>query len=192
MGRPDVQPIRKLESDLLVPDRTIVMVGLMGAGKTAIGKRLAEELALPFYDSDWEISRAADMTIPEIFATYGEAEFRELERRVIARILDGPVCVLALGGGAFIGEETRQVVQQNGHSIWLCAELDILEERVMRRQGTRPLLDRSDNPRETLRQLMDERYPIYALADVMVHSSNDPIHVVLERTIEALRHHLEH
>lgn len=164
--------------------RSIVLVGMMGAGKTTIGKRLAARLGLDFRDADAEIEKAADRTIPEIFAEKGEAYFRDGERRVIARLLaEGPM-VLATGGGAFMRAETREAIAASGVSVWLKAEFDVLMARV-RRKSNRPLLQTAD-PEGTLRRLIDERYPTYALADLTVLSRDVSHDVVTEEIVDAL------
>lgn len=168
-------------------DRTIVMVGLMGAGKSAIGKRLAQALGLGFIDADKEIEEAAGCTIPEIFARFGEPAFRDGERRVIARLLEGPVCVLATGGGAFMDETTRARIKAGGLSIWLRADLDTLVRRTARRNN-RPLLN-AGAPRAILGDLMTKRYPIYAQADLTVDSLEAPPETTTQRVIDALRDH---
>jgi shikimate kinase len=165
-------------------ERSIVLVGLMGAGKTAIGKRLAERLGVSFIDADHEIERAADSTINEIFERYGEDEFRQGERRVIARLLSGPPKVLATGGGAFMAQETREAIRENGVSVWLKADLEVLFERVSRRSH-RPLL-KTGNPRDILRDLMDKRYPVYAEADLTVETFNGPIEATVDRVYAAV------
>lgn len=166
----------------------LVLVGLMGAGKTTIGKRLAMILQLPFYDADHEIEKAAQMTISELFQTYGEAEFRALERRVITRLLtEGPM-VLATGGGAFMNEEIRAAIAEHGISIWLNAEIDVLMERVSRRQ-TRPLL-KNDNPRAVMQKLMEERYPVYATADFTVMSRKARRNVIVRDIIKLVDRYL--
>jgi shikimate kinase len=148
--------------------RPIVLVGLMGAGKTSVGRRLAEKLAIPFVDADHEIEAAAGKSIKEIFADHGEPYFREGERRVIQRLIGNGAQVLATGGGAYMNEETRQRIQEKGISVWLKASLPILMKRVMKRQD-RPLLQ-ADDPEAVMRGLIDKRYPVYALADVTVES----------------------
>ncbi len=148
--------------------KSIVLVGLMGAGKTCIGRRLARRLQMSFVDADEEIVKAAGATVVEIFRRYGESAFREGERRVIARLLDAAPLVLATGGGAFIDVTTRQLIKERGISVWLRADLDVLERRTRGREG-RPLLQ-TDDPRATLAALMASRYPIYALADIVVDS----------------------
>jgi shikimate kinase len=148
--------------------RSIVLVGMMGAGKSSIGRRLASELGLPFVDADGEIEAAAGMTISEIFETHGEPYFRSGEARVIARLLEGGPQVLASGGGAFINPQTRALIGARGVSVWLKADLDVLMRRI-RRRSDRPLL-KTDDPEQTLQRLIEERYPIYAEADVTVYS----------------------
>lgn len=148
--------------------RPIVLVGLMGAGKTSVGRRLAEKLSIPFVDADHEIEAAAGKSIKEIFADHGEPYFREGERRVIQRLIGNGAQVLATGGGAYMNEETRQRIQEHGISVWLRASLPILMKRVMKRQD-RPLLQNED-PQAVMRGLMEMRYPVYALADVTVES----------------------
>jgi shikimate kinase len=150
--------------------RSIVLVGLMGAGKSSVGRRLAEKLGLTFVDADHEIELAAGKSIAEIFADHGETYFREGERRVIARLLDGESKVLATGGGAFINEETRKRIRNSSVSVWLKAELPLLMKRVMKRSD-RPLL-RNDDPEGVMRDLMDKRYPVYAKADITVESKD--------------------
>lgn len=166
------------------PERSIVLVGLMGAGKSSVGRRLAKRLDLPFLDADNEIESAAGCAIPDIFALHGEAAFREGERKVIRRLLEGPVCVLATGGGAFMDSETRACIADNGISVWLRAPLDILVRRVSRRSD-RPLLKNGD-PTTILSDLMEVRDPVYAEADIMVESGDGPHEVVIEKIIEAL------
>ena len=164
--------------------RSIVMIGLMGAGKTSIGKRLAVSLDMPFSDADQEIERAAGKTINDIFAENGEAYFRDGERRVIARLLaEGPK-VMATGGGAFMNAETRARIAEAGISIWLRADIDTLMMRVARRDN-RPLLKASD-PRGVMEKLIRERYPVYALADVTVESRDVPHELIVEEIIGAL------
>jgi shikimate kinase len=168
-------------------DRTIVMVGLMGAGKTSIGRRLAQRLGLPFIDADHEIETAAGCTIEEIFERYGEAAFRDGERKIIQRLLERPPHVLATGGGAFIDSETRARIKAAGVSVWLKADLDVLVRRVSRRNN-RPLLKRGE-PREVLARLMEQRYPIYAEADICIDSLEAPAETTVERVIEAIERH---
>ena len=164
--------------------KTAVLVGLMGAGKTANGKRLAQRLALDFVDADKEIETAADCSIAEIFARHGEQSFRDGERRVILRLLDNPVHVLSTGGGAFMDPETRTRIRDRGISIWLRADLDLMLKRVSRRSD-RPLLQVAD-PKAKLQELMAQRYPVYALADITVDSVDAPPEVTVERVYDAL------
>ncbi len=166
------------------PCRTIVLVGLMGAGKTKIGRRLAARLSLPFFDSDEEIETAAGETIEEIFRNRGEAVFRDGERRVIARLLQRPPHVLATGGGAFMDPATREIIARRGVSVWLRADLDVLFARVSRRSN-RPLLKAPD-PRAVLAELIERRHPIYAEADITIDSGDGPPEATATRTIAAL------
>lgn len=165
--------------------RAIVLVGMMGCGKSSVGRRLAQRLGLPFLDADTEIETAAGMTIPEIFAQRGEAEFRDGERRVIRRILttSAPL-VLATGGGAFMNAETRNAVAQYGLSLWLKAEPEVLMRRV-RKRANRPLLQTAD-PEGTLRRLLAEREPLYGLADITVHSREEPHDLIVGEVIAGL------
>jgi shikimate kinase len=165
-------------------DRTIVLVGMMGAGKTAVGRRLALALGWPFADADQAIEAAAGTTISNIFAEIGEAAFRDSERQVIARLLRGERQVLALGGGAFIDPQTRALVRERALSIWLRADLDVLTRRTARRND-RPLLAGGD-PRARLATLLEQRAPIYAQADLIVDSGKGPIGDVVARTLQAL------
>jgi shikimate kinase len=176
---------RKLaEIRRFVPSRSIVLVGLMGAGKSKIGRRLAARLSLPFFDSDPEIEAAAGETIEEIFANRGERIFREGERRVIARLLAQPVHVLATGGGAFMDPLTRAVIARRGVSLWLRADLDVLASRVLRRSN-RPLLKQGE-PRAILAELIERRYPVYAEADVVVDSGEASPEATVTRAVAAL------
>src|SRR5262245_43494184 len=168
---------------------TVTLVGLMGAGKSAIGKRLALKLGLPFVDADDEIERAAGCSIAEFFEKYGEADFRAGERRVIARLLDEPPHILSTGGGAYIHPETRALMRAKAVTVWLRAELDVLYERV-RRRGHRPLLRQGD-PKEVLGRLMSQRYPIYAEADIVVDSTAQPADRTTDQVIAALRAYLQ-
>lgn len=164
--------------------RSIVLVGLMGAGKTTVGRRLAQKLNLNFVDADAEIERAAGETIPEIFERHGEAAFREGERRVIARLLEASPQVLATGGGAFMDEVTRNNITARGISVWLKADLDVLMRRVSRRNN-RPLLKQGD-PRATMERLIKQRYPVYAGADLTVDSVEGPHETVVDDVIAQL------
>jgi shikimate kinase len=180
-----IRPNRKTaETRRFTPSRTIVLVGLMGAGKSKIGRRLAVRLALPFFDSDPEIEAAAGETIEEIFANRGERAFRDGERRVIARLLAQPAHVLATGGGAFMDLATRALIARRGVSLWLRADLCVLVERVARRSN-RPLLKQGD-PRAILAGLIERRYPVYAEADVVVDSGDGSPEATVTRAIAAL------
>ena len=181
---PDTTDLRAI-----LGQRAIVLVGMMGSGKSSVGRRLATRLGLPFVDADTEIEMAAHMTIPEIFAQRGEAEFREGERRVISRVLTtrAPL-VLATGGGAFMNAETRARVKELGISVWLKAEPDVLMRRV-RKRSNRPLLQTAD-PEATLRRMLAEREPVYALADITIQSSDEPHELVVGDTVAALGEHL--
>jgi shikimate kinase len=168
--------------------RSIVLVGMMGAGKSSVGRKLASRLALDFVDADTEIETAAGMSIPDIFETRGEAEFRTGEARVIARLLETGPQVLATGGGAFMNSDTRSAIRVRGISIWLRADFDVLMKRIKRRND-RPLL-KTDDPAATLRELIDRRYPTYAEADITV-DSRDVLHdVIVDEILNALRTHL--
>ncbi|MGL4489080.1 MAG: shikimate kinase [Rhizobiaceae bacterium] len=164
--------------------KSIVLVGLMGSGKSTIGKRVASMLGISFVDADTEIESASRMTISELFERYGEPEFRDLERRVIRRILRSGPKVLATGGGAFMNEQTRKAIARAGVSVWLNAELDVLMERVGRKSN-RPLLKTAD-PRATMQNLMDVRYPVYALAEIMVMSRDERKEVMAGEVVDAL------
>ncbi len=166
------------------PGRAIVLVGLMGAGKTKIGRRLAARLNFPFFDSDTEIEAAAGETIEEIFRNRGEAVFRDGERRVIARLLAQPIHVLATGGGAFMDPATRALIARRGVAVWLRADLDVLVARVGRR-ANRPLLQQRD-PRAVLAELIERRHPIYAEADITVDSGEGPPELTTNRVMAAL------
>ncbi|WP_377402167.1 shikimate kinase [Rhizobium helianthi] len=156
------------QARLAIGRRNLVFVGLMGAGKSVIGRMVAQQLSLPFMDTDAEIERVSRMTISELFASYGEVEFRALETRVMERLLKGGPRVISTGGGAFINERTRAAIKRDGVSVWLRADLEVLWERVCRREH-RPLL-KTENPKQTLENLMNQRYPIYAEADLTVES----------------------
>ena len=164
--------------------KSIVLVGLMGAGKTCIGRRLAARLKLPFTDADTEIETAAGCSIVEIFESHGEAAFRDGERRVIERLLRGPIHVLATGGGAFMDSLTREVIREHAVSAWLRADLELLLRRTSRR-NTRPLL-KSGDPRKILQRLIEERYPVYAEADVTVDSMDAPPEVTVEKVLRGI------
>jgi shikimate kinase len=179
----EAQPV---EPPLTAERRPIVLVGLMGAGKSAVGRRLAVALGRPFRDADDAIVAAAGMSIPDIFELYGEPAFRDLERRVVARLLDEAGTVIALGGGAFIDPETRALVKRRALSIWIDADLDTLVERTARKPGRRPLLAKGD-PREILARLMEIRYPIYAEADFRVKSGEGPVEAVVQKVLDIVR-----
>lgn len=170
-----------------VIQRPVVLVGLMGAGKTTVGRKLAQMLDLPFVDTDHEIEDASRMTIAELFAAYGEPEFRALEARVVARLLDEGPRVIATGGGAYMNEGTRKLLSERSVTVWLKAELDVLMERVMKKP-TRPLLQTPD-PRATLKALMDVRYPVYALADLHVPTRNVKREAVAREILDQLERH---
>ncbi|MBI5163618.1 MAG: shikimate kinase [Magnetospirillum sp.] len=164
--------------------RPIVLVGLMGAGKSCVGKRLAARMKLPFLDSDVEFEAAAGVAISDYFARHGEPAFREGERKVIARLMDGPQCVLATGGGAFCNPETRARIKALGVSVWLRADLDLLLKRTAGRDH-RPLLKTGD-PREILGRLIEQRYPLYAEADTIVDSTDEPPDANVDHVLDAL------
>ncbi|HRE20159.1 MAG TPA: shikimate kinase [Rhabdaerophilum sp.] len=181
-GKPEHEIVARLAG------RSVVLVGMMGAGKTSIGKRLALRLDLPFVDADTAIEQAAGLSIPEIFARHGEADFRAGERRVIARLLKEGPQVLATGGGAFMSSETRAAIRDNGVSVWLKAEFDVLMRRV-RKRSNRPLL-KTEDPEATVRRLIEERYPIYAEADVTILSTDIAHDLVVDSVAQALVRHL--
>jgi len=164
--------------------RNLVFVGLMGAGKSAIGRMVATQLGLPFIDTDNEIERVSRMSISELFAAYGEDEFRGLETRVITRLLRSGPRVISTGGGAFINAETRRRIERGGISVWLNAELDVLWDRVNKRDH-RPLL-KTENPKQTLENLMIQRYPIYAGADITVLSRDVRKEAMVDDVLKAL------
>ncbi len=164
--------------------RNLVLIGLMGAGKSAIGCMTAQALGVPFVDSDHEIERVSRMSITDLFAAYGEAEFRALETRVIKRLLRSGPRVVSTGGGAYINENTRKHIKRGGLTVWLNADLDVLWERVNKRD-TRPLL-KTENPRQTLENLMNARYPIYAEADLTVMSRDVKKETMVEEVLAAI------
>lgn len=168
--------------------RSLVLVGMMGAGKSSVGRKLGQRLALPFVDADTEIEAAAGMTIPEIFQVRGEADFRAGEARVVARLLEGGPQVLATGGGAFMNPDTRRLIALKGISVWLRADFDVLMKRIKRRSD-RPLLHTTD-PEATLKALMEQRYPVYALADIAMEL-RDVLHdVIVDELVVAFTRHL--
>ncbi|UAK23010.1 shikimate kinase [Sphingomonas nostoxanthinifaciens] len=168
------------------PRRPIVLIGLMGAGKSTVGRRLAHRLHLPFVDSDHEIERAAGLTVAEMFSRYGEAQFRDGERRVITRLIDGRPKVIATGGGAFMHEATRALILERTTAVWLDADIDVLAERVARRAGSRPLLAGGD-PRSRLAELAAVRNPIYALAPIHIHSRPLPHEATVDAIMKILQ-----
>jgi len=170
--------------------RSIVLIGMMGVGKSAVGRRLAARMNIPFVDADTEIEKAAGMSIADIFARHGEADFRGGEARVIARLLEGGPQVLATGGGAFINPDTRNAIRAKGISIWLSAEIDVLMRRISKRRNERPLLQTAD-PAETLRRLLAEREPIYAQADLTVQSREVAHDAIVADIMTALASFLE-
>jgi shikimate kinase len=177
-----------MNPDPALRERTIALVGLMGAGKSSVGRRLAHALGLPFRDADEEVERAAGRSVAEIFAQLGETAFRDGERRVIARLLDEPPHVLATGGGAFMNPETRTLIAGKAISVWLRADVEVLIRRVARKND-RPLLHGRD-PREVLEALARERYPIYARADLSVESVESPHYITVQAIIDALSQRL--
>lgn len=164
--------------------RNLIFIGLMGAGKSVIGRIVAQQLSMPFIDTDAEIERVSRMTISELFASYGEPEFRALETRVIERLLKGGPRVISTGGGAFINERTRGVIKRGGVSVWLRADLEVLWERVNKRDH-RPLL-KTENPKQTLENLMNQRYPIYAESDLTVESRDVRKEIVANEVLAAV------
>jgi len=169
--------------------RSVVLVGMMGAGKSSIGRRLAGRMEIPFVDADIEIEKAAGMSIAEIFSAHGEAYFRAGEARVIVRLLDGGPQVLATGGGAFMNPETRAAIRAKGISVWLRATLEVLNRRIKRR-GDRPLLKDTD-PVETLKRLIEQRYPVYVEADLTVESREVPHETIVDEILAGLHSHFQ-
>lgn len=178
---------KRYSSNLVLP-KTLVLVGMMGAGKSSIGWRLARKLDVLFNDSDQEVERAAGCSVADIFETWGEKAFRDAERRVIKRLLGGNVQVVSTGDGAFIDEKSRELIKENGISLWLRADPEVLYERVIRRD-TRPLLFDGD-AKQILEEMIERRYPIYANADITVESNDDAHEATVERVMEALREHI--
>jgi shikimate kinase len=170
--------------------RSIVLVGMMGAGKSSIGRRLASRLNIPFVDADTEIERAAGMSIADIFARHGEADFRSGEARVIARLLDSGPQVLATGGGAVMNADTRAAIKARGVSIWLTADVDVLMRRINKRRNERPMLQTAD-PAARLRELLIEREPAYALSDLTVQSREVPHESIVTEIVAALSSFLD-
>jgi shikimate kinase len=168
-----------------IAERSILLVGMMGSGKSTVGRRLAARLGLPFYDADEEIEKAADLSISEIFQRYGEAHFRDGERRVITRLIDGPRCVIATGGGAFAEADTRAEILARGLAIWLDVPIPVLVERVSRRNH-RPLLH-GRNPAEVIADLMDKRAPAYAEAHLRVRCDASPHARAVDAVLAAMK-----
>ena len=166
------------------PKKTIVLVGIMGAGKSTVGKILADRLGMRFIDADQEIERAAGCTITDFFEKYGEVEFRKGEERVISRILAGEPCVLATGGGAFMSEATRLLIKKMATSVWLRVSFEVLAKRLEKRSD-RPLLQTAD-PQQTLKALIKKRYPIYNDADFIVDAENDGVDITVSKVVECL------
>ena len=185
-----VQTSQEAEITAALGTRSVVLVGMMGAGKSTIGRRLAARLRLPFLDADTEIEAAAGMSIPDIFETHGEPHFRDGEARVIARLLDGGPSVLATGGGAFLREETRERIRRKAISVWLKADVDTIMRRV-RRRSDRPLLQTAD-PTGTVERLVGEREPFYQAADLTIASREVPHDKIVDECIEALHARLCH
>jgi shikimate kinase len=178
--------LRRKSPPLPVPDRPIVLIGLMGAGKSSIGRRLATRLKLAFVDADEAIVEAAGMSIPDIFETFGEAYFRDGERRVIARLIEGGPQVIATGGGAFMQIATRTLILERGLAVWLDADIETLVERVARREGSRPLLNGKD-ARQVLSELAQVRNPVYAQAPVKVRSAGQSHEAMVREIIKVIR-----
>ena len=170
-------------------DRPIVLVGLMGAGKSTVGRRLARRLGLPFVDSDTEIEEAAGASAAELFERYGENDFRDGERRLVARLIDGTVRVIATGGGAYVDPRTRQLLNERAITVWLNAPVEVLAERTGRRD-TRPLLRNGDRA-ATLARLAEQRHPLYAEAHIHIRSGDGAHSNVVEAIVAALREHLD-
>jgi shikimate kinase len=188
MGGRTTKPREEAET-LPELQRSLVLVGLMGAGKSCIGKRLAERLGLPFVDADSEIEKAAGCSIADIFEAHGEEAFRDGERRVIARLLSEGPQVLATGGGAYMDASTRKIIREKGLAIWLRADLDLLVKRTAKRTH-RPLLNKGD-PRQILRDLIDKRHPVYAEADIVIDSMDGPPEETVKKTLAAVKAHLD-
>jgi shikimate kinase len=183
-GEPEVEAVQAAPTGRRRLERTIALVGMMGVGKSTVGRKLAESLAAPFVDSDEEIEKAAGLSVQEIFATHGEPEFRRGERRVIERLLSGPPIVLATGGGAYMDATTRALLKEKAVTVWLRADVGLIWKRVNRRD-TRPLLKR-DNPRQVLADLLKAREPIYAEADLTIDSGEGPASDAVKTICEAL------
>ena len=183
--RADAAAELRRQGEGIALSRTVALVGLMGAGKTTVGRRLAHALQLPFVDADEAIVEAAGRPIADIFAERGECDFRRGERNVIARLLAGPIHILATGGGAFIDTNTRALMKERAISVWLKAPLDVLMKRVSKRDH-RPLL-KEDDPQAVMQRLIDERYPIYAEADITIETGAGPHNTAVSAILSALR-----
>ncbi|MBA3813111.1 MAG: shikimate kinase [Alphaproteobacteria bacterium] len=178
----------KRYSTSLVLPKTLVLVGMMGAGKSSVGWRLARRLGIPFSDTDQEVEKAAGCSVADIFETWGEKAFRDAERRILKRLLRGSIQVVSTGDGAFFDEESRLLIKENAISLWLRADPVVLYERVIRRD-TRPLLFEGD-AKQILEEMVERRYPIYAKADLIVESNDDAHEATIERVIEALKSYI--
>lgn len=178
---------KRYSASLVLP-KTLVLVGMMGAGKSSVGWRLARKLGIPFSDTDQEVEKAAGCSVADIFETWGEKAFRDAERRIIKRLLGGPVQIVSTGDGAFFDEESRALVKEHAISLWLRADPEILYERVIRRD-TRPLLFEGD-AKQILEEMVERRYPIYAKADLTVESNDDAHEATIERVIESLKDYI--
>ena len=192
MDKFDEAKIERIRDNL---DKPLVIIGLMGAGKTRIGKQLASSIGLDFYDSDDEIEQAAGMPVSEIFERFGEAYFRDGERRVIERLVDESYdasshYVIATGGGAIMTQETQELLLSKTHLVWVRADIDVMVERTARRD-TRPLLKNGD-PREILTTLMNKRYPVYEKADIVVESHNGPVEAVMNQALDKIYNFLRY
>lgn len=178
---------KRYSANLVLP-KSLVLVGMMGAGKSSIGWRLAKKLGIPFNDSDQEVERAAGCTVADIFETWGEKAFKDAERRVVKRLLGEEVQIISTGDGAFIDPETRELIKDNAISLWLRADPDILYERVTRRD-TRPILFEGD-PRKILEDMVEKRYPLYGQADLTVDSNDDAHEATVNRLMQVLKDHI--
>lgn len=178
---------KRYSASLVLP-KTLVLVGMMGAGKSSVGWRLARKLGIPFSDTDQEVEKAAGCSVADIFETWGEKAFRDAERRIIKRLLAEPTQIVSTGDGAFFDEASRALIKENAISLWLRADPEILYERVIRRD-TRPLLFEGD-AKQILEEMIERRYPIYAKADLTVESNDDAHEATIERVIEALKNYI--
>jgi shikimate kinase len=173
----------------LPPHRSIVFVGMMGAGKSTVGRKIAFKLGQDFVDTDVEIERSAQLTISEIFSLYGETHFREIEQKIICRLLNERCGVISVGGGAFMNQSLRDAIKEHGISVWLKADFNILMDRVHRHEH-RPLLD-TDNPEDVMRRLIDTRYPIYEQSDIIVNNSHHIADMTVDHTLTQLAHYMQ-